>query len=508
MPFARHHGMARPKLVIVGGGLAGLSAGCYALANDFDVTIVEHNLALGGVCTAWRRGPYLVDGCIHWLTGGPFQRIYEELSIVPAVSLRTLDEFVTYRHVRDGWDVSIRRDLARTEAALRALSPADAGELARLTDAADRIAALGPPIEQAPELADVSERLRGVWRLLAEVGILAHFRKPVGVWADERLQNPTLRALFQRLVPPETPTVFLLFVLGYLSRGWLSRPVGGTARFRDALIEHYCDLGGVAIVNTTVEEVLVTNHRATGVRLTDGTMIDADVVVSTSSAPETVFRLLAGRYGASGWKERMDSWKMFQPIVLASFGVSQSLERQPSTLLIDGIDPLVVGGCSNEHLYLRIYNEDPAFAPPGHSVVQAMLSTEYDWWATRGNQYQHEKDRVADRVLTSIDRHIPGVKAGVEMTDVATPLTFWRNARAWRGAFEGWTPTSNAFKHVPKQLQGLDRFYMAGQWVEPGGGVPTATMSGRHVVEIICSALGRPFVPPRVQTPWQVQHAH
>jgi phytoene dehydrogenase-like protein len=85
--------MSNPTLLIVGGGLAGLSAGCYARANDFDVTIVEHNLQLGGVCTAWHRGPYLIDGCIHWLTGGPFQQIYEELGIVPAVPLHTLERF-------------------------------------------------------------------------------------------------------------------------------------------------------------------------------------------------------------------------------------------------------------------------------------------------------------------------------------------------------------------------------------------------------------------------------
>jgi phytoene dehydrogenase-like protein len=79
------------------------------------------------------------------------------------------------------------------------------------------------------------------------------------------------------------------------------------------------------------------------------------------------------------------------------------------------------------------------------------------------------------------------------MVDVATPLTFWRSARAWRGAFEGWLP-SNTFTHVSKQLPGLEGFYMAGQWVEPGGGVPMAIMSGRHVIEILCSHLQRAFV--------------
>jgi phytoene dehydrogenase-like protein len=325
--------------------------------------------------------------------------------------------------------------------------------------------------------------------------MFAHFRKPVGKWINEDLKSPRLRAVFARLMPPEAPTLFLLMVLGYLARGWLSRPVGGTARFRDALVGRYRTLGGKALVNTTVEEILIGEGRARGVRLTDGTMLDADVVVSTSSVPETIFRLLAGRFGAPEWSDRMEQWKMFRPIVLASYGVAHPFDDQPSTLLIDAIDPLTVGGPQREHLYLRIYNEDPAFAPPGHTVVQTMVETDYDWWATRGSSYQYEKDVVADRVATCIDRYLPGMKAAVKMIDIATPLTFWRNARTWRGAFEGWLPSSNVFTHVPKTLPGLERFYLAGQWVEPGGGVPMATMSGRHVVEIMCAAMGRPFRP-------------
>ena len=297
-------------------------------------------------------------------------------------------------------------------------------------------------------------------------------------------------------MPPETPTLFLLIVLGYLARGWLSRPEGGTAQFRDALIDRYQRLGGETLLNTTVEEIVVSQGRARGVRLTDGTILDADIVVSTSSAPETVFRLLAGRFGAAEWRKRMDTWKMFQPIVLASYGVSTTLAGEPAMLVIDGIDPLIVGNHPNEHLYLRIYNDDPAFAPPGHAVVQTMIQTDYEWWATRGARYQQEKDAAADRVLGRLEQHLPGVKGSVKMVDIATPLTYWRSARAWRGAFEGWLPTLDSFKHVSKQLPGLDGFYMAGQWVEPGGGVPMAVMSGRQVVELVCAALGRPFTPP------------
>jgi phytoene dehydrogenase-like protein len=67
-------------------------------------------------------------------------------------------------------------------------------------------------------------------------------------------------------------------------------------------------------------------------------------------------------------------------------------------------------------------------------------------------------------------------------------------ARSWRGAYEGWLPTSDAFlHHVNKKLAGLDRFYMAGQWVEPGGGVPTAVLSGRQAVQLLCADTERAF---------------
>src|SRR5688572_6946636 len=119
-------------IIIIGGGLAGLSAGCYALRNGYRTTLIEHNRTLGGVCTSWHREPYTVDGCIHWLTGGPFERLYQELDIVPAVPLRTLETWMTYRDARDGFEVAFTRDLDAWVRQLGKLSPPDIDELARL----------------------------------------------------------------------------------------------------------------------------------------------------------------------------------------------------------------------------------------------------------------------------------------------------------------------------------------------------------------------------------------
>jgi phytoene dehydrogenase-like protein len=164
-------------------------------------------------------------------------------------------------------------------------------------------------------------------------------------------------------------------------------------------------------------------------------------------------------------------------------------------MIVDGIEPFEVGSTQNDSLYIRVCNDDKCFAPPGHTVVQAMLRTDYDWWATRGTRYGAVKDAVAEIALTRLNRVFPGLRDAVRLTDVATPLTYWNMARSWKGAYEGWMPNAESiFGHVKKTLPGLSAFYMAGQWVEPGGGVPTAINSGRQVVQLVCADARREFV--------------
>jgi phytoene dehydrogenase-like protein len=126
--------------------------------------------------------------------------------------------------------------------------------------------------------------------------------------------------------------------------------------------------------------------------------------------------------------------------------------------------------------------------------------TDYGWWARLGARYAAEKERAGRILLEAVDRSLPGVAGACRMTDVATPLTYWTTARSWRGAYEGWMPSAGSVlpPNLPHRLQGLDGMYLAGQWVEAGGGVPLACTSGRRAVQVLCADRGVPFVtPPR-----------
>ena len=89
-------------------------------------------------------------------------------------------------------------------------------------------------------------------------------------------------------------------------------------------------------------------------------------------------------------------------------------------------------------------------------------------------------------VIEQLERKLGGIRENLEMTDVSTPATVIRYTGNWKGSFEGWLMTKETgFTSLPKTLPGLKDFYMAGHWVEPGGGVPAALLSGRNLAQVI-----------------------
>ena len=84
------------KIVIIGGGIAGLSCGCYLQMNGLQTEILEAGLLPGGLCTAWHRGPYVFDGCLRWLLGtnpsSAFHQIWTELGAIAGREILSHDE--------------------------------------------------------------------------------------------------------------------------------------------------------------------------------------------------------------------------------------------------------------------------------------------------------------------------------------------------------------------------------------------------------------------------------
>ena len=314
------------------------------------------------------------------------------------------------------------------------------------------------------------------------------------------LHDPTLRYLVENLFLPEAPLWFLFMVLGLLASGDMGLLTTGCEGFVRPIERRYRDLGGEITYGATVEKILVSGGKAVGVKLANGEEVSADAVISAADGYSTIFGMLDGRYGDDALRARYRDWKLIKPWVMISFGVAREFPGEPHFTTYRLAEPFTVGTQRVESLGLRIFNYAPAFAPAGKTVIQPAFEAEWGYWndlraADRG-RYEAEKERVAAEVLRRLEAYYPGLSAQVEMTDVATPYTTWRYTLNWKGAYEGWLPTgSQMMTALPRTLPGLANFVMAGQWVIPGGGVPTCLLSGRDAVRILCKWDGKAFEP-------------
>jgi phytoene dehydrogenase-like protein len=159
---------------------------------------------------------------------------------------------------------------------------------------------------------------------------------------------------------------------------------------------------------------------------------------------------------------------------------------------------VVIAGEEHKTMPIRIRNEDPSFAPAGKTVLTSAIYTQYDFWKQRHREpsaYEAEKDKVARAYLDALEQIWPGISADVEMINVATPLTFERITGNLQGSITGWKLTPRqAGVTIPRTLPGLKNFWMVGQWVYPGGGVPSGVTTGREVIWKQCKKDHKSFV--------------
>lgn len=496
--------MAEKSILIIGAGLAGLSAGCYAQMNGYRSHIFEHHTAPGGVAAAWKRQGYLIDGGIHFLMGHrPGQPIYEMYRELGTAQANRFLDMTTYGHFIDeasGCHVEVTSDLKRLADDLKALSPADARAIDDLIASAHAMQGLDMSemgMGKPPELVSRLDRLKDMWQLRRAFKYFSgKYARPISEYV-RTIHHPQVRQVIENLFLPEVPVWFILSLLGMLADRQMGLLEGGCLGFVLPIEKRYQDLGGQITYRATVSAILVENHRAVGVRLADGTVHRADIVVSTADGYSTIYQMLGGHYVNERINHQYRDSKLVRPMVMVSFGVAREFPGEPSTSIIKLAHPFALGHGSIDGITLRIFNYSDKFAPPGKTVVQAIFETEWDFWSELHKErarYDAEKERVAAEVLARLEAHYPGISPQVEITDVATPYTTWRYTLNHKGAYMGWLPTPELLRRtMPRTLPGLANFYMAGQWALPGGGVPPCLYSGRHVVQLLCHRDKRPF---------------
>lgn len=501
-----HPGTDR-SVAIIGAGIAGLCTGIYAQMNGYAAHIYETHTKPGGLCTAWKRDGYTIDGCIHWFTGSrpgsSLYKLWHEIGLIQSLDLLDLDEFMRVEFP-DAPTIVFHSDLDRMQRHLTEIAPEDAGFIAEFLNDAKRLSRHELPSDLPPrQLMGALTLLRIMPHMLRILGPLRKWNALTVAQFAERIKNPHLRLAFTQLWLPEMSAFALLVTLSWFHARQAGYPLGGSMPIVEAAEKRFLQLGGKIDYRARVADIIVEDDRATGVRLADGREETTDVVVSAADGHATVFDMLKGRYAddtVRGWFENLVP---FPPLVFVGLGVGRAFSEEPKVANGSSLGlarPIKVGGQTIDRLSYHLHNFDPTLAPEGKTTITCMFATDYEYWKNlsqdRG-RYEAEKKAIGDAVIEGLDGRFPGLAGLVEMVDVATPTTFERYTGNWRGSFEGWLPTPGSMTNsMRRTLPGLQDFYMAGQWVAPGGGLPSGVMTGREVVQLMCHQDGKKFRVP------------
>jgi phytoene dehydrogenase-like protein len=491
----------KPKILIIGAGVSGLSTGIYAQMNGFQTIIYEMHNIPGGLCTAWRRRGYVFDGAVRYLAGvnpnTKSHQLWEELQILQDTPIHYYDEFVCIEG-RDGRKLHLYTDLDRLEAHLLALAPQDEAVIEDFSEGIRDFRRLELPVDltasDALEFAAMGREMLPIllptlrWRNITLAEFAQRFTDP---FLGEALLH------FFQFAPPDFPMMLCLSTLAMMHDQEAGYPIGGSLPIAKALEARYLELGGEIVYDTRVNEILVQDDHAIGLVLEGEDRVYGDIVISAADGHKTIYDLLSGRYVNKKISEAYEGGMTpSKSILQVSLGVAMDFSNEPPMVNIPLDNPVWLGNVRHDRLVLKHYCFDPTMAPPGKSVLTLWCEADYAYWQWLRSdmaRYDQHKDEVVEVILECLEKRYPGLRGAVEVIDVATPITYERYTGNWRGAFAGWAMTTRKMSMMmgigmDKTLPGLSNFYRIGHWVEPGGNVELSCASGRDVIKHICEA--------------------
>lgn len=492
--------MSGKRLIIIGGGISGLAAGVYGQLSGFETTLLEKHHIVGGQCTGWERKGFHIDNCIHWMTGSnPNKCLYKiwkrvgalgpDVEMVQNESLIRIDS-------KDGKQYHVWRDLNKMRNEMLSLAPEDKEVIEEFIDAIDRyrdVEIFGIPIEQY----SILDYLRLLVKMRRVGKVTKKYSKISIDDFREKFKSPLLRRAMDVLMPAHFYAEALFYTYGTFVSSDGDIPKGGSRATALRMQKRFEELGGKTLLNSHVEDIVVdkTVHKATGVKLANGDVIDADYVIAATDVSVTLEKLLGGSVKDEYFTKRFEDKKHY-PIgshMVIYFGCNCRPENLPDTVAFEE-DAFTLCNRNAHLIVLKNYMYEESFAPDGKCVMQVMLlqdEADFDFWEnlykTNRDEYKEEKNRVAEAVRQNVEKHFSELAGQLEVVEVLTPYSFHKWTGAYKGSYMSFITTKNIkpLKHRGR-VSGIDNLYLAGQWINPPGGLPNALISGKYAVQRLC----------------------
>ncbi|MGI2329098.1 phytoene desaturase family protein [Planococcus sp. YIM B11945] len=486
------------SVLVIGGGLGGLSAAISLAQNGYAVSLYEKNDHIGGKLNRLEQDGFGFDLGPSILT---MPHIFDKLFLG---SGKRMSDYVPMKRLKrewrsffpDGTVLDLYGDLRLMEWGNPTLTREDIKEYHAFLKYAKRL-------YEATEVGYFEKGLDSTKEVIAAQGVIASLKgfdltSTVHGALSKRISNPHLRDMLSYFVkyvgssPYEAPAVLNMMIYMQHVQGCWYVP-GGMHKLAEGLTKLAVEAGvdihtGLGIMHVHTDK----NRGIEAVELEDGTLKKADYYVSNMevipfykkmvAADKKFVKKLEKKFepSSSGLVLHLGVKKEYPFLNHHNFFFSDNLEKTMDQVFKKHELP------DDPTIYVVNANKtDPSQAPPGHENLKILPHIPY----IQDKPFTEEEYlKFEERVLEKLERMgLVGLRDHVVTRDVWTPHDIERTYGSDRGAIYGTVSDkkkNKGFKHQ-KESELYDNLYFVGGTVNPGGGMPMVTLSGQQVSDKI-----------------------
>ncbi|KAF0092499.1 MAG: prolycopene isomerase [Fusobacteria bacterium] len=476
--------MIDKNVIIIGGGLAGLTTAAYLAKAGIPVQVFEQHVVPGGYVSSFKRKGYTFPaGPTCFGSNGVIFPILDELGLYNKES-----------YIRAGHQISWENHdipLETPRQSYQDIANCFPNENRSLKRYFNWVGVGGSAFNDLLKSGMMFGH--NVFRAILRV-VYHHPLFPWASWKANKntnrslhaqyFKNPYLKQLLNQLGYPVMAGKNTLGMwASYYYDSWV--PIGGMQSISDELVRYINEKGGQVHFGNRIKKIKVDHGQVTGVEVQDAEFIAANWVVSASDLNQTCFELIERKHIPSSTIRKLNKTRPSESIFSVFLGLKDSPELTVALKRFQGSH--VVFTCADEK-YIQLVllsKDDKTAAPDGkHALFIGLLSPYEDWETTKGmpQAYAIQKAAYIEDLIKRGEEFIPGLRVHIEVQEAASPLTYERYTSNWRGSTAGWNWDPNYAPHFDfaKDIP-IKNFYSVGHYVHNPGGVPTAMITAWYI---------------------------
>ncbi len=476
------------------------------------VTVVEKHGRVGGRTGTLAQDGYKFDiGPTFFLYPRVLKEIFADagFDLNREVPMKRLDP--QYRLIfGSGGKIDATPDIARMEAEIARISPHDAEAFRGFLDRnRQKLASFLPFLESPfeswtdlmkPDMLKLMPLLKP-W-LSLDGDLRSHF-------TDERIRlGFSFQSKYLGMSPFRCPSLFSILSFLEYEHG-VFHPIGGCGAVTAAMSRLAQQMGVEVLLNEPVEELLVENGEARGVRTSKRTL-QADSVVVNADFADAMRKLLPGKHRRRWTDKRIEGKKFSCSTFMLYLGIEGRFDDVAHhTIYLAENYKQNLQDIENLHrlsddpsFYVQNASvTDPTLAPAGHSTLYVLLPVTHE---TDAIDWAAEMPRFRELALQQIERiGLTGIKERIRTERVLTPSGWRQEFDLHKGATFSMAHSLGQMLHLRphNRFEDVRGMYLVGGGTHPGSGLPVIFQSARISSRLLLEDLG-------IEPQWQAGHDH